>query len=64
MGECESVEGGTVWRCECGGCESVEGVEGCGEGCLYIQNVFESIEWVEVFYGENVTGKNIIVHIT
>ena len=31
---------------------SVEGVGGSGEGCLYIQNVFESIEWVEVFYSE------------
>ena len=30
----------------------MEGVGGCGEGCLYIQNVFESIEWVEVFYSE------------
>ena len=35
-----------------GGCESGEGVGGCGKRCLYIQNVFESIEWVEVFYSE------------
>ena len=30
----------------------MEGVGGSGERRLYIQNVLESIEWVEVFYSE------------